>query len=140
MKFNQSGNTFFLYIEKDEPVYRSIIEFCKNHHIKNGKITGIGAVKNAEIGAYNQKTKAYTKNTFRNTLELVSLTGNITIKDGEPFLHAHVVLGNQDSELVGGHLFEMTIAVVGEFILETINTTIKRSMDPDIELATWDLD
>ncbi len=140
MKFKQSGNTFFLYIEKDESVYRSIIRFCKDHQIKNGKITGIGAVKHAELGTFDTKTKSYIKKTFQDTMELVSFMGNITIKDGEPFLHAHVVLGNHGMELVGGHLFEMTVAVVGEFILEKINTGLKRSVDPDIGLATWDLD
>jgi hypothetical protein len=140
MKFKQSGNTFFLYIEKDEPVYRSIIQFCKDHGITNGKITGIGAVKHAELGTFDTKTKSYIKKTFQDTMELVSFMGNITLKDSEPFLHAHVVLGNQDLELVGGHLFEMTVAVVGEFILEKINTGLKRSVDPDIGLATWDLD
>ncbi|MEE9189631.1 MAG: DUF296 domain-containing protein, partial [Candidatus Neomarinimicrobiota bacterium] len=97
-------------------------------------------VKNAELGAYDEETKSYKKNTFSNTLELVSFMGNITIKDGEPFLHAHVVLGDQNSELVGGHLFEMTVAAVGEFILEKINTDLKRSVDLDIGIATWDLD
>lgn len=140
MKFKQSGDIFFLYIEKDEPVYRSIILFCKDHGITNGKISGIGAVKHTELGTYDPETKSYNKNVFPGTLELVSFTGNITIKDGEPFLHAHVVLGNHDMELVGGHLFEMTVAVVGEFILEKISTGLKRSVDPDIGLATWDLD
>jgi predicted DNA-binding protein with PD1-like motif len=36
----------------------------------------------------------------------------------------------------GGHLFEATVAAVGEFVLRKINTDGKRVLDPEIGLAT----
>ena len=50
-------------------------------------------------------------------LELVSFEGNITLKDGSPFPHVHVVLSDHNMSTAGGHLFETTVAAVGEFFL-----------------------
>ena len=53
-------------------------------------------------------------------LELVSFEGNITLKDNQPFLHAHVVLSDHDMNTFGGHLFETTIAAVESSLLEIL--------------------
>ena len=42
-------------------------------------------------------------------------------------------------ELFGGHVFEMDIAVVGEFIIQKIDNNAKRTMNDNIGLAVWDL-
>ena len=45
--------TYFIFLEKDEPVIKALTEFCKKNGIQNGEISGIGAVKNIEIGAFD---------------------------------------------------------------------------------------
>ena len=37
-----------------------------------------------------------------------------------PFPHAHVVLSDHSMNTFGGHLFETTVAAVGEFFLKRI--------------------
>jgi predicted DNA-binding protein with PD1-like motif len=61
--------------------------------------------------------------------------GNITLKDGEPFIHAHITFGDHDMNVKGGHVFEMTVAVVGEFYIRKFDGSIHRELDEDVGLA-----
>ena len=95
----------------------TLTSFCIENNIHSGQLAGIGAVKNIDIGAYDINTKDYIHRKFDETLELLSFQGNVALKDGKPFLHAHITLGTHDMEVFGGHLFEMEVAAVGEFII-----------------------
>ena len=49
------------HLEKDEKVMHSLTKFCLDNNIQNGKISGIGAVKMTEIGAYDIVKKEYLR-------------------------------------------------------------------------------
>ncbi|MBC8215905.1 MAG: DNA-binding protein, partial [Candidatus Marinimicrobia bacterium] len=139
MQYKHIDDTYFVFIQKDEFVNKTLTEFCKNRGIQTAEISGIGAVKDIEIGAYDPVEKKYITKTYSKTYELISFNGNITLKDGEPFVHAHLTLGDHDMNILGGHLFEMKVAVVGEFIIKKVNVDIHRKLDSEIGLATWNL-
>ena len=135
MQFEQDNDTFFIYLEKDESIMESLTKFCKDQNIDNGKISGIGAIKKIELGAYDLRNKEYIIHSFEEIWELTSYQGNVMLKDGDPFIHAHINISNHNLEAKGGHLFEATVAAVGEFVLNKINTKGKRILNPDIGLA-----
>ena len=117
MQYKQVGKDHFIYIEKNEKVMDTLTRFCIDKGISNAKLSGIGAVKETEIGAYDTIKKEYIRKEYSDIFELVSFEGNITLKDGSPFPHAHVVLSDHNMSTAGGHLFETTVAAVGEFFL-----------------------
>ena len=135
MQFEQDDDTFIIYLEKDDCIMESLTKFCKDQNIDNGKISGIGAIKEIELGAYDLSNKEYITQSFEEVWELTSFQGNIQLKDGSPFVHAHINISNHDLKVKGGHLFEATVAAVGEFVLNKINTKGKRVLNPDIGLA-----
>lgn len=134
MQYKQVDKDYFIYIEKNEKVMDTLIRFCKDQAITNGKISGIGAVKEIEIGAYDTVGKEYIRKQFPDVWELVSYEGNVTLKDGDPFVHGHVVLSNHDMKTIGGHLFEMTVAAVGEFFLRKFDNDAYREINEDVGL------
>ncbi len=134
MQFSKKKEDYFIHVEKNEEVMFTLTQFCIDNNIKNGKISGIGAVTNTEIGAFDIINKRYLKKEFSSVLELVSFEGNITLKDDKPFLHAHVVLSDHDMNTFGGHLFETTIAVVGEFFIRKFEGNGYREINEDIGL------
>ena len=140
MQFEQDNDTYIIYLEKDDRIMHSLTQFCKDHKINNGKISGIGAIKEIELGAYDLNHKKYISHYFEDIWELTSFQGNVQLKDSDPFIHAHINISNHDLDPKGGHLFEATVAVVGEFILNRINTMGKRVLNPDIGLACMVLD
>jgi len=134
MQYKQVDKDYFIYIEKNEKVMDTLTSFCKDQSITNAKISGIGAVKQSEIGAYDTIGKEYIRKQFPDVWELVSYEGNVTLKDGDPFVHGHVVLSNHDMKTIGGHLFEMTVAAVGEFFLRKFDNDAYREINEDVGL------
>ena len=135
MQFQKVGKDYLINIDKDEKVVETLTRFCKENGIENAKLSGIGAVKKTEIGAYNLLKKEYIKSEYSEILELLSLEGNVALKDGEPFIHAHVVLSDHNMQTLGGHLFETTVGVAGEFFLTQFDGNAYRELKPDIGLA-----
>jgi Predicted DNA-binding protein with PD1-like DNA-binding motif len=134
MQYKQVGKDHFIYIEKNEKVMDTLTRFCIDKGISNAKLSGIGAVKETEIGAYDTIKKEYIRKEYSDILELVSFEGNITLKDGSPFLHAHVVLSDHNMSTAGGHLFETTVAAVGEFFLMEFDNDAYRELNEDVGL------
>lgn len=140
MQFKQHDNTYFVYLESGEHVVEELTNFCKDNNILNGHISGIGAVNNIVVGAYHSKAGEYIKKMFKEDHELITYQGNIMLLNNEPFIHAHITIGNHKMEIFGGHLFSANIAVVGEFIIHKIDGNFKRTFNDKIGLATWDLE
>ena len=138
MQYKQDGDTYIIYVEQDEEIMVTLTQFCQDRNIVNGQLSGIGAIKDIELGAYDLANKKYIIETFDDIWELTSYQGNILLKDGEPFIHAHITISDHDFGVKGGHLFEAKVGVVGEFILRTIDTDGKREFDPNIGLFCMD--
>ena len=134
MQYQKDGDTYIIYLEKDESIMAKLTQFCKDHQIKNGQISGIGAIKEIELGTYDLKNQEYITHKLDDIWELTSYQANIQLKDGEPFIHAHINISDHDLTVKGGHLFEAKVGAVGEFVLRKINTDGKREHDPNIGL------
>jgi uncharacterized protein len=111
------------------------------HGVTLGRIEAIGAVRKAQIGFYNQETRTYQYNSFDNPMEITNLTGNISLKDGIPFVHAHITMADEAGTSYGGHLGEGTIVFACEFILEAFDgPAFNRSLDEVTGLPLWSID
>ena len=87
MEFQQIDNSYMVYVEKEEKVMDTLTNFCIDHNIHSGQISGIGAVKNIDMGIYDIKAKKYHHKLFDDMHELISFQGNIALKDGKPFVY-----------------------------------------------------
>tara|TARA_B100001059_G_C17804859_1_gene568498 strand:- start:619 stop:1044 length:426 start_codon:yes stop_codon:yes gene_type:complete len=135
MNYKQDEDTYLISLNQNEEIMQTLTAFCTENDILNGQLSGIGAIKDIEIGAYILEEKKYVKEIFSDTWELSSLQGNILLKDNDPFIHAHVTISDHHFNAKGGHLFEATVAVAGEFIIRKINLSTKREYDQNIGLA-----
>ena len=70
----------------------------------------------------------------------MSLVGNITLEEnGEPKVHAHVVVGRRDGTAHGGHLLEAHVRPTLEVILIESPAPLRRKMNAEVGLALIDL-
>ncbi len=122
---------------KDYEILSEITKFLKENSISSGLISGIGAVTKAKIGYYDQKTRQYITQEFDEPMEILSLKGNISLKDGEPFPHVHVILSRGDFSCIGGHLFEAYVFAFEFEVIETDGTPCERGFDEDTGLFLW---
>jgi len=76
----------------------------------------------------------YSPETFDKPYELLSLTGNICLQDGEYLLHLHAVLGDENKQVVGGHLIKGTVEITNEIILLKMPMGVKRKFEENTGL------
>jgi len=76
----------------------------------------------------------YETSRFGGPLELVSLSGNISLQDDGYFVHAHAALAGPDLKLIGGHLNRGVVAVTNEIVLSPSPVRIVRRLEPETGL------
>lgn len=99
----------------DDPI-NCIEKIARDEEI-GGAVFGIGAMQWAEIGYFKFDTRRYMRKRFDEEREMLSLSGNISFMNGEPIVHAHVVLGAEDFSIIGGHLFAGAVSATCEIII-----------------------
>lgn len=134
MEHRHLHNRLVVKLDRGEEVLESLTALCKEHDITCASLSGLGAVKNSELGYYDLSTFSYQTQTIPDVCELVSLVGNVALVDGAPFIHAHVSLGDRDLKLVGGHLVRATVAVTVEIFIDPSDHQLERAHDPEVKL------
>ncbi len=126
-----------IVLDRDQHVVQTLTEYAREHKIQGGVLTGIGALKDAELGYYELHKKDYIRKTFRDEdFELLALNGNVSLRDGAPYVHVHTALGRADFSVIGGHLFEARVAVTAEIFLTPFGIMPERSFQPHLGLQT----
>ena len=121
-----------------DDLLKTITQICRDKNITAGRLEAIGAVQKAKVGIYDQLNKKYHFIEFNKPLEIVSITGNISLKDGEPFVHAHIALADENGHTFGGHLAEDTIVFVCEYAIEQFaGDVFNREFDKQRGLHLW---
>jgi len=114
---------------------------CRERDIRLGRVDAIGAVKKACVGFYDQEKQEYRFMTIGKPLEITNLTGNISIKDGSPFVHAHVTLADSTGGTYGGHLAQGTTVFACEYMIESFEgPSFERCPDRETGLSLWGME
>jgi len=140
MKSKKLNNGTVLVFETGDEVVSTLTKFAKEHRIGAAHFTGIGAFSDAGIGYFDLQKKDYLKNQVHEQVEVLSLTGDIALDQGEPKVHAHVVVGKKNGSAMGGHLLEAHVRPTLELVLQDSGEQLKRKFDPESGLALIDLD
>jgi predicted DNA-binding protein with PD1-like motif len=72
--------------------------------VELGAVSGLGALRKAAVGLFLPERREYRTNKFDEEMEICALTGNVSLKDGEPFVHAHLSLSDREGRGFGGHV------------------------------------
>jgi predicted DNA-binding protein with PD1-like motif len=120
-------------------LYESISRICTEEDIKIGKITALGAVTKAAVAYYEQEKKEYRPITFDKHLEILNCTGNVSLKDGKPFVHMHATFADSQGSVLGGHLTAGTLVFACEVTIEELEgKALDRRPDQISGLNLWD--
>lgn len=129
----------WLEIKHGDDLHGAISEYCLKNNLKAGLIFAIGALKNANLGFYDQSGKKYLAEAVKRPLEILSCLGNVSLKDGRPFVHAHLTVSDKKGRVYGGHLESGSVVFACECaILPTTGEILKRKFDKLTALNLWD--
>ena len=135
---HQVKNTYLLRLKRGDDLLNSLSEIVKENDIKLASITGLGAVSRVVFGYYDQKDWEYNFIEKEGQFEILALNGNVSIKDGEPMVHAHIMLADDNGNAFGGHLAEGTEVFASEIEIQELSNANKvRKYDEDTGLTLW---
>lgn len=122
--------SFFLSLPRGVDVVSHMTKLAEDNNWKGGNFSFIGALSMAEISEYEQHEKKYAKPLkFDHDLEILSLIGNITIKEGKPLIHAHINISfDSGKTCAGGHLLASKV-----FVTEGRVDIYEESLDRDFD-------
>ena len=137
MNYRKVNDKIFVSLQTGDLINESIRKIAVEENISNAWINGIGAIDNVEVGYMDVENKKYKKRNFDEHYELLSLIGNITYRDGVPFVHTHVTFSDTEYNVFGGHLFDAKITATGEIVLSLADSKINREYNENIGIHTW---
>jgi len=132
------GRRFMGRLSHECDLLEEFEQLCRKEGIRCAVFTAIGALTRATLGFYQQEQKKYHTIELDFPLEIASLSGNISIKDGKIMAHAHAVLSDENGRSWAGHLFPNSTIFAGEFFLqELVGEAWERRFDPQTGLYLW---
>jgi predicted DNA-binding protein with PD1-like motif len=132
------GRIFFARLSEDEDLLEAITLRAKQAGVITGFFILIGALKRATLGFYRKRE--YRPIEIPDPVEIVSCTGNISIKQEEPIVHAHILISDEKGKVLAGHLLPgCAVSVNAELVLiEAADLRLRRVLDERTNLHLWE--
>ena len=134
MEYKKVKNHIIVRLDVGEEIISSIKNILKNEKISFATITVIGATNDFTVGTYDVTNQLYKKSNYKGVYEIVSLLGNTSTMNNEPYIHIHMSAADKNNNVVGGHLNEAYISATAEIVLNVIETNVDRIKDPNTGL------
>lgn len=131
MKYAKSGigKAVFARLLEGEDLLEGITQIATKSKIRAGFFFLIGTLRSAKLGFYQDGK--YLPIEMKQELEIVSCLGNISIKEGKAFPHAHIAVSDEKGRVFGGHAMPgCLVGVTAELVLvEALGLKITRQFD-----------
>jgi predicted DNA-binding protein with PD1-like motif len=127
-------------LKHDADFIQSLTELTTRKGIEAGSFTAIGALKRAKLGYYHQRNRRYREVGIESPHELVSCVGNVSLSEGKPFVHAHVVLADEKGNTKAGHLLEGIVFAAEVHLHQLEGPKLERKHDEVTGLLLWSME
>ena len=134
----RAGRAFVGRLETGSDLVEEIERYCAEQGIVAAQVTVIGAVRRARYAYYEQDDHRYLELETDTHHEIVGFTGNVSLKDDRPFLHAHATFADASGATVGGHLLRGIEVFAAEVMIRELGgVSLVRLPDEESGLALW---
>jgi uncharacterized protein len=135
-KIEEQPKTFILVFKAGDELADGLLHFAKEQNLSAASFKAVGALSSVRLAWFSWESKQYEPSvTLDEQVELLSLIGDVALKEGEPVVHAHAVIGKKDGTAHGGHLLRARIRPTCEVVLTESPTHLQKFIDPDSGLA-----
>jgi predicted DNA-binding protein with PD1-like motif len=133
-----AGRAFVGRLAQGSDLVEEIERFCAEREIGAAWVSVIGAVRRAAFAYFDQEERQYVPLASETHHEIAGFVGNISLRDGSPFLHAHAIFCDVAGAPIGGHLLRGCEVFVGEVMIrEMTGLELERTPDEVTGLALW---
>jgi predicted DNA-binding protein with PD1-like motif len=140
MESKQFNDNHVLKFAPGEELKSTLTAYVREKEIRAGFFIAFGAFCRVRFMYFDVKAMEYRPHELDRQVEVVSLTGNVARKDGEPALHLHGAVADGRSETYSGHIDGAVVRPTLELFLTDLGGELVRETDPDTGLALLRLD
>ena len=133
-----AGRAFVGRLETGSDLVEEIEHHCAEQGVTAAQVTVIGAVRRARFAYYEQHDRRYRELESLTHHEITGFVGNVSLRDGKPFLHAHATFSDADGQTLGGHLLSGIEVFAAEVMIRELSgVALVRQHDAETGLALW---
>jgi predicted DNA-binding protein with PD1-like motif len=132
--------SFVLVFETGDEATAELDAFARAQNLSAASLRGIGAFSDVVLGYFDWQKKDYEPIRVDEQVEVLSLLGDIALKDGAPAVHVHVVVAGRDGAARGGHLLEAHVRPTLEVVVTESPAHLRKRYDEASGLALISLE
>ncbi|MBF0513883.1 MAG: DUF296 domain-containing protein [Desulfovibrionaceae bacterium] len=125
-------------LPKGKDLLEALAEAAASINATKAHVAVIGALEKTKLGYYLQDERRYVDFSFDEHVEILCGQGNISLKDGKPFVHLHLTLSRKDCSCLGGHAMAGSIIFAAEACITPVaGDALVRGFDEPTGLFLW---
>ena len=122
-------------LDPGEEIVEQLTALVERENVRLGSVSALGAAGDVTIGIFNTREKQYHSRRYQGDYEISALVGNVSRKEGEPYLHLHITIGNPvTGEVHAGHLTSAVISATLELFLQVWDGRVDRKFSDQVGL------
>jgi predicted DNA-binding protein with PD1-like motif len=134
---SDDGRASFVSLERGEDLLAGLNAAVAELGYRAATLQVIGGLDQAVVGYYDDQAEEYVP-TRTGHVEIAAGLGNVSVRDGESFIHLHLVVSERDGRALGGHAMEgCTAYVVEAYLRELTGEPPVRQQVPGFALKVW---
>ena len=139
MEYRKFPQGYVLRLDLGEEIVSSLTRLVADENIRLASVSAIGAANDVTIGIFNTVEKQYYSQRYQGDYEISALTGSVTRKEGEPYLHLHITIGNPvTGQVHAGHLTSAVISATLELFLQVWDGEVGRKFSDKVGLNLFE--
>lgn len=100
--------------------------FCAVNSINLAFVQVTGRLESAVLGTYDQSQSVFALEQYQEDLEIISFSGIVAPADGTPHADLAAALARKDGGVIGGRVFEGTLAHDVLFFISAVSKSALR--------------
>lgn len=127
---------FMLIFHGGDDVISGLYDFANKEKVMGGNFEAIGALQQTALAFFDRAQGVYNTIHVDRQAELVSMTGNISLREGKYVVHAHSVVSLPEGKTLGGHVLYAGVWPTVELFFTESEKEIDRTQK-DEESGLW---
>ena len=139
MEYRKFPQGYVLRLDPGEELVSCLTRLAAEESIQLASVSALGAANDVTIGIFNTQEKQYYSQRYQGDYEISALVGNLSRKDGEPYLHLHITIGNPiTGQVHAGHLTSAVISATLECFVSVWDGQVGRKFSDHVGLNLFE--
>ena len=139
MEYRKFPQGYVMRLDPGEDIVEQLTALVERENVRLGSVSALGAAGDVTIGIFNTRKKQYHSRRYQGDYEISALVGNVSRKEGEPYLHLHITIGNPvTGEVHAGHLTSAVISATLELFLQVWDGDVDRRFSDTVGLNLFE--